>query len=293
MQVLRKVLLMTVAGLPLTAAANSIQKPLDQVHWHFSGDRFACQMETPLEFDGKATVQVRSGQQPQLTLKTFQRPYFIDTSWLNIKDEPWKAAGHTLPLMEGRSRGKEEIVFKDRQNIKTLLNKMEKGAWAQVSVQYDQHQQIKTWDLPTVNFSTSLQEMKACMTNLLPMDYPQAKDNLFHFPSGASELTLEQKLRIADVASYILHDTSVTNILVDGHTDDSGSSLHNLGLARERALAVVAELKRAGVDSTQVQLRAHGNRYPLKANNSSANRELNRRVQLRIVKGDTTRSTKA
>lgn len=293
MKLLKVALLTVTAGVPLFAVANSIQKPLDQISWSFSGDRFLCQMETPLEFDGNATVQARSGMTPQLTLKTFQRPYYIDTAWLNIKDEPWKATSQSQPWIEGRSRDSQELVFKDSHKIKTLLNKMEKGAWAQVSVQYDQHQQVKTWDLPAVNFSSSLQDMKVCMANLLPIDYPQAKDNLFHFPLGSSELTLEQKLRIADVASYIHYDRSVTTILVDGHTDNSGSSLHNLGLARERAKAVIAEFKKVGVNSQQIQLRAHGHRYPLKANNSEANRELNRRVQVRIVKGDNTRSNKA
>ncbi|MGF1721829.1 OmpA family protein [Vibrio kyushuensis] len=293
MKVINVVMLTAIGFLPLPVIANSIQKPLDQVQWHFSGDRFHCQMETPLEFDGDAAVIVRSGKQPYLTLSTFQRPYFVDSTWLNINDEPWKENSNSLPWIEGRTRGAQEIVFQDSHKIKSLLNKMEKGAWAQVSAQYNQHQQVKTWDLPSVNFSQSLQEMKACMTNLLPMDYPQAKDNLFHFPLGSSELSLQQKLNIADVASYVHYDTSVTTILVDGHTDNSGNSLNNLGLARERAKSVIAEFKKSGLDTKKIQLRAHGHRYPLKANNSEANRELNRRVQVRIVRSDKSRSDQA
>ncbi|MCK6263371.1 OmpA family protein [Vibrio sp. ZSDE26] len=288
MKMINVVILAAIGSLPLHINAKPIQKPLDQVSWNFSGDRFHCQMETPLEFDGNATVLVRSGQQPRVTLKTFQRPYFVDSAWLSINDEPWKKESLSYQWIEGRTRGAEELIFQDSHKIKSLLNKMEKGAWAQVSARYSQHQDVKTWELPAIHFSESLQEMKTCMSNLLPMDYPQAKDNLFHFPLGSSELSLQQKLRIADVASYIHYDDTIGTILIDGHTDDSGNSLNNLGLARERAKAVKAELKKVGVDTKKIQVRAHGQRFPLKANTNESNREQNRRVQVRIVKSDNT-----
>jgi outer membrane protein OmpA-like peptidoglycan-associated protein len=72
-----------------------------------------------------------------------------------------------------------------------------------------------------------------------------------------------------------------TNILIEGHTDDSGSAEYNMQLSEKRAKAVSAFLKQNGVTASRLTEKWYGEtqpRYP----NDDANRAKNRRVELAI-----------
>ncbi|MEJ2005711.1 MAG: OmpA family protein, partial [Cyclobacteriaceae bacterium] len=68
-----------------------------------------------------------------------------------------------------------------------------------------------------------------------------------------------------------------TNILIEGHTDDTGSDEYNMDLSEKRAKAVSAFLVQNGVDASRLTTKWYGEtqpRYP----NDEANRAKNRRV---------------
>ena len=72
-----------------------------------------------------------------------------------------------------------------------------------------------------------------------------------------------------------------TNILIEGHTDDTGSEEYNMELSRKRAQAVADFLATNGVDRSRLTAKWYGEsqpRYP----NDEANRAKNRRVELAI-----------
>lgn len=69
------------------------------------------------------------------------------------------------------------------------------------------------------------------------------------------------------------------SILVEGRTDDIGSQAFNDRLARKRAEAVAAYLKRLGIKSP-IDIRSQGKCCYAIANNSDESRAINRRVDL-------------
>jgi outer membrane protein OmpA-like peptidoglycan-associated protein len=73
-----------------------------------------------------------------------------------------------------------------------------------------------------------------------------------------------------------------TNILVEGHTDDSGAEDYNLSLSERRAKAVTDHLVANGMDRSRFEVRAYGETQPKYPNDSDANRSKNRRVELGI-----------
>lgn len=74
-----------------------------------------------------------------------------------------------------------------------------------------------------------------------------------------------------------------TNILVEGHTDDTGSDDYNMKLSEARAETVSTYLESKGVDASRFTIKWYGEAQPKYPNTSEANRSLNRRVEMAIV----------
>lgn len=75
---------------------------------------------------------------------------------------------------------------------------------------------------------------------------------------------------------------SETNIIVQGHTDSTGSPAINQPLSERRAAHVVDFLVSKGVPASRLTAVGYGSSRPVVPNDTEANRALNRRVQLEI-----------
>lgn len=75
---------------------------------------------------------------------------------------------------------------------------------------------------------------------------------------------------------------SETNIIVQGHTDSTGSPSINQPLSERRAAHVRDFLAANGVPPSRMTAIGYGSSTPVVPNDSDANRALNRRVQLEI-----------
>jgi len=69
-------------------------------------------------------------------------------------------------------------------------------------------------------------------------------------------------------------------VLVEGFTDSTGSSAHNLELSKRRAESVRGALESMGIASDRSATRGYGESYPVAGNDTGANRQLNRRVEI-------------
>ncbi|MBV1867254.1 MAG: OmpA family protein [Marinosulfonomonas sp.] len=73
-----------------------------------------------------------------------------------------------------------------------------------------------------------------------------------------------------------------STVVVNGHTDSTGSASHNLSLSQGRADAVAAVLISNGVPSGRVRPIGRGEHEPIATNQTSAGRAQNRRVDIVI-----------
>ena len=96
----------------------------------------------------------------------------------------------------------------------------------------------------------------------------------------SADKILREAARILN--SYIQQDLSV-----EGHTDAYGSDEYNQGLSERRAKSVANYLSKLGVDRKRMTTVGLGERYPVATNKTAAGRELNRRVEILILKKDT------
>jgi outer membrane protein OmpA-like peptidoglycan-associated protein len=72
-------------------------------------------------------------------------------------------------------------------------------------------------------------------------------------------------------------------VLIEGHTDSTGTSEYNLQLSEARAAAVESALVQQGVPPARIQTRAFGESAPVASNDTAAGRQQNRRVEIVIA----------
>jgi outer membrane protein OmpA-like peptidoglycan-associated protein len=77
-----------------------------------------------------------------------------------------------------------------------------------------------------------------------------------------------------------------SKLLLVGHTDNTGTDSYNLDLSRRRAGAVGSYLIAHGVPSARISTSGRGETEPVAPNDTDADRQKNRRVEVAITAGD-------
>lgn len=73
-----------------------------------------------------------------------------------------------------------------------------------------------------------------------------------------------------------------TNILIEGHTDNTGEDTYNQKLSESRAAAVESFLAQQGVENSRLTTKGYGENQPLDSNDTEAGKQKNRRVEVAI-----------
>jgi outer membrane protein OmpA-like peptidoglycan-associated protein len=105
------------------------------------------------------------------------------------------------------------------------------------------------------------------------------------FDVEKSQLKSESSEEIEKLAN-ILNKYEDTNILLEGHTDATGSEEFNMQLSKDRAESVSGLLLDQEVDPTRVSIMGYGETQPIGDNDTLEGRQLNRRVEIAIFAND-------
>lgn len=101
------------------------------------------------------------------------------------------------------------------------------------------------------------------------------------FDVDKSALTPNAEANIRELAET-LKKYDDTNILVEGHTDATGSDSYNMNLSERRAESVMSYAASIGVDRSRFQIKGYGETQPVATNDSETGRQQNRRVEVAI-----------
>ncbi|MBI1802893.1 MAG: OmpA family protein [Ignavibacteriae bacterium] len=105
------------------------------------------------------------------------------------------------------------------------------------------------------------------------------------FDINKSDLRPEAQTNIRSLAK-ILNKYEDTNILIEGHTDSTGTIEHNQVLSEQRAASVANYAKGLGVQGSRFSTVGYGESQPIASNTSSEGRQQNRRVEVAIFAND-------
>jgi outer membrane protein OmpA-like peptidoglycan-associated protein len=110
-------------------------------------------------------------------------------------------------------------------------------------------------------------------------------DVLFELNRAEVKPAAQQSLR--KLAEFLQQHPN-RQVLIEGHTDNSGASGLNEALSLRRADAVKAALLTSGnsLAATSIATVGHGERFPVADNASASNRALNRRVEIYISENE-------
>ncbi len=88
---------------------------------------------------------------------------------------------------------------------------------------------------------------------------------------------------VLDSVALVLVEFDRTVVVVDGHTDSTGSRSYNQRLSEQRADTVGRFLISEGISPARVATYGYGPDYPVASNESSQGRAMNRRVELTLM----------
>ena len=110
------------------------------------------------------------------------------------------------------------------------------------------------------------------------------------FDVDRSALRDKSKANLGELAT-ILNKYPDTNVLLEGHTDSSGTEEHNLELSRQRAQSVANYLASQDVNATRFTIMGYGEEQPIADNSTTDGRQENRRVEVAIYANDKLKKT--
>lgn len=283
-----KLCVLIVLGLLAQAsAAITYISPIDKSEWRVESSIFECKLSHNIPFYGDAVFFHRAGESQQFFLQ--EQTLRLESGKASLKSEKplWKPVGTPLDLgLATVKRGKKPVKL-NTQLSERVLTELHQGMRMVVTRKpwYGAESSVRVAMQP-VNFRPAYREYLNCQTALLPVNFDQISRTSIYFPMGHDELAAQEKRKLDNIVLYVKADPTVSGYVIDGHTDSTGVRADNLALSQRRAEMVAAYLTTRGVDSGKISVRWHGERYPKASNRSRKGRAQNRRVTIRLDKGD-------
>ncbi len=109
----------------------------------------------------------------------------------------------------------------------------------------------------------------------------QIKESVY-FDAGKATIQERSHALLDDVAQVLQGHPEIKKVVVEGHTDNTGSKKINQKLSTSRAAAVREYLAGKGVATDRLESKGFGPTKPIASNKTAAGREKNRRVDFVI-----------
>ena len=106
-------------------------------------------------------------------------------------------------------------------------------------------------------------------------------NNIF-FDVNQYELRPESISELEEVVKFMIVNEKL-RVEISGHTDNTGTESFNQQLSERRAQAVANYLVNNKILASRIQIQGYGSKKPLKPNDSDENRQLNRRIEFKIL----------
>ena len=102
------------------------------------------------------------------------------------------------------------------------------------------------------------------------------------FEPSSDRINLDGQQLLDEIAN-VLRDCEELSLEIAGHTDSQGREGMNLQLSQSRATAVLIELQRRKVLTTNYVAKGYGELQPIAENDTEDGREINRRIEFKLM----------
>ncbi|EGQ7822505.1 OmpA family protein [Vibrio parahaemolyticus] len=257
--------------------------PMDISSWSFSGNKFECNLVHSKVSMGKFYFR----SEPNNKISFIADIRGEGKEWQGVtlisQNAPWgKELYRKIESSLTVTKPSRRFVF--RKGAPSLMKAIAGGSWITLVLEGKDASALSEVRIPTIQIQKALGEFNACRERLPKLSFSQARDIVLPFQFGQKTLNATQQQTLAALYSYLSVDDRVTKVLIDGHTDNVGPRLTNLSVSRLRAQQVADALIAHGVNPNIIEVRSHGDRYPVANNNTAAGQAKNRRVTLRLVR---------
>ncbi|MFH4411219.1 MotY family protein [Vibrio diabolicus] len=267
----------------LTYSGEVLTIPMDLSKWIYKGNLFECNLLQSNRLYGKFYFR----SEPNNKTYFISDIHYENNKWKTIalisQSAPWSSELYRKEFATlDFTKPSQRFVFS--KGADELMDLIATGNWVTLSLKGSDASSLSEIVIPTIQIQNALKSFNACRARLPKLSFSEARNLVLSFDFGQKALSRKQQETLAALNSYVSVDDRVTKILIDGHTDNVGSSLANLSVSRTRAEQVAEALVELGIDKSMVETRAHGSRYPIASNNSTKGQAKNRRVTLRLVR---------
>ncbi|HHX8286189.1 OmpA family protein [Vibrio diabolicus] len=267
----------------LTYSGEVLTIPMDLSKWIYKGNLFECNLLQSNRLYGKFYFR----SEPNNKTYFISDIHYENNKWKTIalisQSAPWSSELYRKEFATlDFTKPSQRFVFS--KGADELMDSIATGNWVTLSLKGSNASSLSEIVIPTIQIQNALKSFNACRARLPKLSFSEARNLVLSFDFGQKELSRKQQETLAALNSYVSVDDRVTKILIDGHTDNVGSSLANLSVSRTRAEQVAEALVELGIDKSMIETRAHGSRYPIASNSSTKGQAKNRRVTLRLVR---------
>ncbi|WP_325893161.1 MotY family protein [Grimontia sp. NTOU-MAR1] len=253
---------------------------MDLSSWEFKHGDFECQLIHSEIPEGKFYFRALPGNKLHFSASLKENINHFETATLSQHAPAWSAP-ISIEVSDIRVTPDSPLIF--TQDVIEMLDAAQTSQWVHIALAGKNTS--ASYLLPTIRIQQSLTAFNRCRAKLPGMTFKEARTLSLPFAFGQSSLTPSQKDKLNAMVSYLKLDDRIATILIDGHTDSVGSAIANLNTSRARAEKVAETLETFGVTRDMIEVRAHGERYPIASNDTKEGQALNRRVTVRLVRG--------
>ena len=139
--------------------------------------------------------------------------------------------------------------------------------------------------MSTVRFRSVQPLFEKCVDSLFPENFEDIKTARIHFDHDDEFPRVEEEDRaFSKMFNYMKVDNSISEIVISGHADFSGTECYNDSLSARRAWYVYDMLVSNGIDPKMIRVDYFGETQPLRPGKSDEDLLANRRVKVELYR---------
>ncbi|KTD00448.1 flagellar protein MotY [Fluoribacter gormanii] len=259
------------------------ENPLGAKGWRVSRNPIRCGLALTIPNYGIAYFEQYAAQPPHFILRTWDEVQQYLHAKIIIKSPNWKPERPSVFAGELMVKPGEFGIYLKRDATLKLLTFLSQGY--EPSFNYRSETGFNTTvALSPVGFQKPYSRYQECIGSLLPFDYQQIRESVFHYKEDGSELSDKDKEQLRRIAHYVEADALINEIRIIGYADANGRKGYNNAVSENRARMVQKYLLKLGVPKKMLHVTWVGELYPVARNDTDAGRAANRRVVITLIK---------